>query len=112
MRRLSERNVSNQSIITIIEKFVKSVNTMEDTILIPSKLMDKQVCENLFIDKKYQLNNRKPNICHRIFSSHIEVFFFVLFVHRLAILTIPSKHNRRMTEFREVSAITSPTQIY
>jgi hypothetical protein len=47
MRRLSERTVSNQSIITIIEKFVKSVNTMEDTILIPSKLMDKQVGDSV-----------------------------------------------------------------
>lgn len=58
MRRLSERNVSNQSIITIIEKFVKSVNMMEDTILIPSKLMDKQVCKKslkFLVNNKYKL---------------------------------------------------------
>lgn len=77
MRRLSERNVSNQSIITIIEKFIKSVNTMEDTILIPSKLMDKQVCENFFIDKKYQLNKETKHMSQNIVITHRS--FFSLF---------------------------------
>lgn len=45
MRRIinDDQEFSNQSIINVIERFVKSVNVMEETILIPSRLMDRQV---------------------------------------------------------------------
>lgn len=45
LRRLihDDKEFSNQSIINVIERFVKSVNMMEETILIPSRLMDRQV---------------------------------------------------------------------
>lgn len=45
LRRLihDDKEFSNQSIINVIERFVKSVNLMEETILIPSRLMDRQV---------------------------------------------------------------------
>lgn len=38
-----DQEFSNQSIINVIERFVKSVNVMEETILIPSRLLDRQV---------------------------------------------------------------------
>lgn len=38
-----DQEFSNQSIINVIEKFVRSVNSMEETILVPSRLMDRQV---------------------------------------------------------------------
>jgi hypothetical protein len=41
--RHDDQEFSNQSIINVIEKFVKTVNLMEETILIPSRLMDRQV---------------------------------------------------------------------
>lgn len=45
LRRIihDDQEFSNQSIITVIERFVKTVNLMEETILIPSRLMDRQV---------------------------------------------------------------------
>lgn len=45
LRRIihDDQEFSNQSIINVIERFVKTVNLMEDTILIPSRLMDRQV---------------------------------------------------------------------
>lgn len=45
LRRIihDDQEFSNQSIINVIERFVKSVNLMEETILIPSRLMDRQV---------------------------------------------------------------------
>lgn len=45
LRRLihDDQEFSNQSIINVIERFVKSVNIMEETILIPSRLMDRHV---------------------------------------------------------------------
>lgn len=45
MRRIihDDQDFSNQSIINVIERFVKTVNLMEETILIPSRLMDRQV---------------------------------------------------------------------
>jgi len=45
LRRIihDDKEFSNQSIINVIERFVKSVNMMEETILIPSRLMDRQV---------------------------------------------------------------------
>lgn len=45
MRRIihDDQEFSNQSIINVIERFVKTVNLMEETILIPSRLMDRQV---------------------------------------------------------------------
>lgn len=38
-----DQEFSNQSILNVIEKFVKTVNAMEETILVPSRLMDRQV---------------------------------------------------------------------
>lgn len=45
LRRIihDDQEFSNQSIINVIERFVKTVNLMEETILIPSRLMDRQV---------------------------------------------------------------------
>lgn len=45
LRRIihDDQDFSNQSIINVIERFVKTVNLMEETILIPSRLMDRQV---------------------------------------------------------------------
>lgn len=45
LRRImnDDQEFSNQSIINVIEKFVKSVNIMEETILVPSRLLDRQV---------------------------------------------------------------------
>lgn len=45
LRRImhDDQEFSNQSIMYVIEKFVKTVNSMEETILIPSRLMDRQV---------------------------------------------------------------------
>lgn len=47
LRRImhDDQEFSNQSIMYAIEKFVKTVNSMEETILIPSRLMDRQVNE-------------------------------------------------------------------
>ncbi|CRK92677.1 CLUMA_CG006280, isoform A [Clunio marinus] len=45
LRRIihDDQEFSNQSIINVIERFVKTVNLMEETILVPSRLMDRQV---------------------------------------------------------------------
>lgn len=45
LRRIihDDQEFSHQSIINVIERFVKTVNLMEETILIPSRLMDRQV---------------------------------------------------------------------
>ncbi|KAL5274967.1 hypothetical protein ACFFRR_001149 [Megaselia abdita] len=46
LRRLGghdEQQFSKDSIVNVMEKFVKSVNTMDETILVPCRLMDKQV---------------------------------------------------------------------
>ncbi|XP_059613103.1 mid1-interacting protein 1-like [Phlebotomus argentipes] len=41
--RHDDQEFSNQSIINVMEKFVKTVNAMDETILVPSRLMDRQV---------------------------------------------------------------------
>ncbi|XP_065165142.1 mid1-interacting protein 1A [Atheta coriaria] len=41
--RHDETEFSNQSILNAMEKFVKSVNTMDETILVPCRLMDLKV---------------------------------------------------------------------
>lgn len=53
MRRIihDDQEFSNQSIINVIERFVKSVNLMEETILIPSRLMDRQVSDRIDISR-------------------------------------------------------------
>lgn len=52
--RHDDQEFSNQSIINVIEKFIKTVNTMEDTILLPSRLMDRQVSSifDCFLEEK------------------------------------------------------------
>jgi Thyroid hormone-inducible hepatic protein Spot 14 len=49
-----DQEFSNQSIINVIERFVKSVNVMEETILVPSRLLDRQVRK--FIDSDCETN--------------------------------------------------------
>ena len=41
--RHDDTEFSNQSVINVMEKFVKSVNTMDETILVPCRLMDLKV---------------------------------------------------------------------
>lgn len=41
--RHDDQEFSNQSILNAMEKFVKSVNTMDETILVPCRLMDRKV---------------------------------------------------------------------
>ncbi|XP_045481247.1 mid1-interacting protein 1-B isoform X2 [Harmonia axyridis] len=41
--RYDETEFSNQSILHVMDKFVKSVNTMDETILVPCRLMDLKV---------------------------------------------------------------------
>lgn len=46
MRRIArngDTEFSNQSILNVIERFVKTVNTMDETILVPCRLMDMKV---------------------------------------------------------------------
>ncbi|XP_050089989.1 uncharacterized protein LOC126574081 [Anopheles aquasalis] len=41
--RHDDQEFSNQSILNAMEKFVKNVNTMDETILVPCRLMDRKV---------------------------------------------------------------------
>jgi len=41
--RHDEQQFSKDSIVNVMEKFVKTVNIMDDTILVPCRLMDRQV---------------------------------------------------------------------
>lgn len=41
--RHDDQEFSNQSILNAMDKFVKSVNTMDETILVPCRLMDRKV---------------------------------------------------------------------
>ncbi|EDW61824.1 putative uncharacterized protein DDB_G0281733 [Drosophila virilis] len=41
--RHDEQQFSKDSIVNLMEKFVKTVNTMDDTILVPCRLMDRQI---------------------------------------------------------------------
>lgn len=41
--RHDEQQFSKDSLVNIMEKFVKTVNTMDETILVPCRLMDRQV---------------------------------------------------------------------
>ncbi|EDW02530.1 dentin sialophosphoprotein [Drosophila grimshawi] len=41
--RHDEQQFSKDSIVNVMEKFVKTVNTMDDTILVPCRLMDRQI---------------------------------------------------------------------
>ncbi|XP_064551779.1 uncharacterized protein LOC135437674 [Drosophila montana] len=41
--RHDEQQFSKNSIVNLMEKFVKTVNTMDDTILVPCRLMDRQI---------------------------------------------------------------------
>lgn len=41
--RHDDQEFSNQSILNSMEKFVQTVNAMDETILVPSRLMDRQV---------------------------------------------------------------------
>ena len=52
LRRIAghdEQQFSKDSIVNVMEKFVKSVNSMDETILVPCRLMDKQVIVVLYI---------------------------------------------------------------
>uniref|UniRef100_A0A1A9X3T9 Uncharacterized protein n=1 Tax=Glossina brevipalpis TaxID=37001 RepID=A0A1A9X3T9_9MUSC len=44
--RHDEPQFSKDSIVNVMEKFVKTVNIMDDTILVPCRLMDRQVNDN------------------------------------------------------------------
>lgn len=41
--RHDDQEFSKESIINVMEKFVKTVNAMDETILVPCRLMDRQV---------------------------------------------------------------------
>lgn len=56
-----DQEFSNQSIINVIERFVKSVNVMEETILVPSRLLDRQVI-NSINEFKYSSYNRREEM--------------------------------------------------
>lgn len=47
--RHDDQEFSNQSIINVMEKFVKTVNAMDETILVPSRLMDRQVSVLIYV---------------------------------------------------------------
>lgn len=60
MRRIArhdDQEFSNQSILNAMEKFVKTVNAMDETILVPSRLMDCSVSHNLFFLFDFSLPN-------------------------------------------------------
>jgi len=60
--RHDEQQFSKDSIVNVMEKFVKTVNIMDDTILVPCRLMDRQVgspypwwCKQILIQRKISL---------------------------------------------------------
>lgn len=47
--RHDDQEFSKESIINVMEKFVKTVNAMDETILVPCRLMDRQVIFHFFL---------------------------------------------------------------
>lgn len=58
--RNDDTEFSHQSILHVMEKFVKSVNTMDDTILVPSRLMDLKVGDEM--DPTTKENGRTTSV--------------------------------------------------
>ncbi|XP_055606703.1 uncharacterized protein LOC129754587 [Uranotaenia lowii] len=66
--RHDDQEFSNQSILNAMEKFVKTVNAMDETILVPCRLMDRKVgdaTDTISADQQKQHtalhHNKKPN---------------------------------------------------
>nr|CAH7763401.1 unnamed protein product [Callosobruchus chinensis] len=60
---------SQQSILTVMERFVKSVNKMDETILVPCRLMDQKVGDEQDPAQKTQNTKCKHPMVHHTFHS-------------------------------------------
>lgn len=61
MRRIArhdDQEFSNQSILNSMEKFVHTVNSMNETILVPSRLMDRQVGKSFLFTYEREIRQR------------------------------------------------------
>uniref|UniRef100_A0A182P0L6 Thyroid hormone-inducible hepatic protein spot 14 n=1 Tax=Anopheles epiroticus TaxID=199890 RepID=A0A182P0L6_9DIPT len=75
--RHDDQEFSNQSILNAMEKFVKDVNTMDETILVPCRLMDRKVgdaTDTVPVAPKIQHHGKKSNrasICEVLHTSEL-----------------------------------------
>lgn len=58
--RNDDHEFSRESIVNLMEKFVKTVNVMDETILVPCRLMDRAVG----LSPPFPLCRAVPNICN------------------------------------------------
>lgn len=66
MRRIAtndDTEFSRESIVNLMEKFVKTVNVMDETILVPCRLMDRTVSVKFYyyLAKIRKIQNKTPN---------------------------------------------------
>lgn len=81
--RHDETEFSNQSILNAMEKFVKSVNIMDETILVPCRLMDLKVGDAQDVTeetstKKHGQNAKRENIKDLLSSADLFDLFNML----------------------------------
>uniref|UniRef100_A0A336MXE9 CSON006924 protein n=1 Tax=Culicoides sonorensis TaxID=179676 RepID=A0A336MXE9_CULSO len=75
--RHDDQEFSNQSILNSMEKFVQTVNSMNETILVPSRLMDQQVGDSMDSvplpqnTPKYSNNKKKETTLELLHKSDL-----------------------------------------
>lgn len=68
--RHDEQQFSKDSIVNVMEKFVKSVNQMDETILVPCRLMDRQVGDSTDIVQAPSKNSTSNQLTLNTFDSN------------------------------------------
>ncbi|KAJ8951958.1 hypothetical protein NQ318_013628 [Aromia moschata] len=67
--RNDDTEFSHQSILNVMEKFVKTVNKMDETILVPCRLMDQKVGDEQDPACAQNLKTKSTNSVHELYSS-------------------------------------------